>query len=154
MATRIRTLPIFAFSIYFWLLPPCCDGQAPEDRPLEASSSADAAKQFADYAKATAGSYRLRAGEGGARELKLLAEPVLRWSNPLGGRQADGEIFLWTDSGLPAAILSLNEFTDKTGEKREEHEGCSLAAGSIVAEGPYRWAPASGVLSPKPAKGA
>lgn len=154
MANRIRMLPILAFSIGFSLLAPLCQGQALDKTSQEAGSSADAAKQFADYAKATAESYRLRAGEGGARELKLLAEPVLRWSNPLGGQQAHGEIFLWTDGGLPAAILSLNEFTDKAGQKREEHEWCSLAEGSIVAEGPYRWAPAAGVLSPKPAEGA
>lgn len=154
MASRTCTLPIFVLSIYFCLSPPRCVGQAPEDRPQEASSSADAAKQFAAYAKGVAESYGLRAGDGGPRKLTLLAEPVLRWSNPLGGRQAHGEIFLWTDGGLPAAILSLNEFTDKAGQKREEHEWCSLAAGSIVAEGPYRWAPATGVLSPKRAEGA
>ena len=154
MASRICTLSIFAFSIYFFLLPLRCGGQAPEDRNQEAASSAESAKQFAAYAKTTAESYKLRAGEGGARELKLLAEPVLRWSNPLGGRQAHGEIFLWTDGGLPAAVLSLNEFTDKAGRKREEHEWCSLAAGSIAAEGPYRWAPVAGALSPKLAEGA
>ena len=155
MATRIHTLPIFfGLSICFCLMPPRCDGQTPEDRETQAGSSADAAKQFAAYAKATAESYRLRSGEDPARTLKRLAEPVLRWSNPLGGQQAHGEIFLWTDGGLPAAVLSLNEFTDKAGQKREEHEWCSLAAGAIVAEGPYRWAPAQGVLSPKPMQGA
>lgn len=155
MATRIRTLPIFfGFSICLCLMPLTCEGQTPEDREMQAGSSADAAKQFAGYAKATAESYHLRSGEDPERTLKRLAEPVLRWSNPLGGRQAHGEIFLWTDGGLPAAILSLNEFTNKAGQKREEHEWCSLAAGSIAAEGPYRWAPAAGVLSPKPAEGA
>lgn len=154
MASRICTLPIFALSIYFFLFPPRCEGQAPEDRNQEAGSSAETAKQFAAYAKATAESYKLRAGDDETRKLTLHAEPVLRWSNPLAGRQAHGEIFLWTDGGLPAAILSLNEFTDKAGRKREEHEWCSLAAGAIVAEGPYRWAPAAGVLSPKPAEGA
>jgi hypothetical protein len=146
-------LPILALSIGFSLAAPPCQGQTLDKTSQEGGSPADATKQFAAYAKATAESYKVRAGEGGARGLKLLAEPVLRWSNPLGGRQAHGEIFLWTDGGLPAAILSLNEFTDKAGEIREEHEWCSLAERSIVAEGPYRWAPTTGVLSPKRAEG-
>lgn len=154
MSKAPAALSSVVLSIFFAFFSAKCEAQPPDQSDREAGPQADAVKQFAAYAKAIAESYDLRAGEGGKRKLTPLAEPILRWSNPLGGQQAHGEIFLWTDGGLPAAVLSLNEFTDKTSRTHEEHEWCSLAAEPIVAEGPYRWAPTAGVLSLMPAQGA
>src|SRR5262249_12332997 len=70
-----------------------------------------------------------------------------RWSNPLGGQQAHGEIFLWTDNGLPAAVLSINEFTRPNGKVDGEHEWCALWNRPIFATGPHVWSPASAEIS-------
>ncbi|HUY92666.1 MAG TPA: hypothetical protein VMV10_28255 [Pirellulales bacterium] len=154
MRNAIRALTTYALPIVVAFSASRCEGEAPDKPKREAGTQSDDAKEFAAYAKATAESYELRAGDDGQRKLSLLAEPVLRWTNPLDSAQGHGEIFLWTDAGLPAAVVSLNEYYDKAGRKHEQHEWCSLANGPITADGPYRWAPGMGLLSPELAKGA
>jgi hypothetical protein len=132
------------------LIPSLCLAQEPELASGDAAAEKEAIARFRAYAKEVATAYELRAGEGATRKLPLVAEPILRWTNPLGGQRARGEIYLWTDAGLPAAIVSINEFTDAAGRLRGEQEWCSLAAGPLVAGGSHHWSPAVGVLSPKP----
>jgi hypothetical protein len=90
-------LPLVAFAAT-WCVAQEPDADAPNAAPEE-----EAALKFRAYAKDIVSAYELRGGEGPTRELTLVAEPVLRWSNPLGGQRARGEVFLWTDAGLPAA---------------------------------------------------
>jgi len=116
--------------------------------------SGEASATFRAYAKDVAAGYELTLGEPRANEAKLVAEPILRWSNPLGSQRARGEVFLWTHAGLPAALLSVNEFTDPAGQTHGEQEWCSLASGPLTAKGPHSWAPAAGVLAPRPLDGA
>ncbi|HEV3343226.1 MAG TPA: hypothetical protein VG125_22835 [Pirellulales bacterium] len=132
------------------LLASWCAGQEPDSSERDSRAEKEAATKFRAFAKEVAAAYDLRAGEGRTRKLTQVAEPVLRWSNPLGGQRARGEIFLWTDSGQPAAVVSINEFTDDAGATKGEQEWCSLAAGPLVADGPHRWSPAAGVLTPMP----
>jgi hypothetical protein len=127
-----------------------CLAQEPELASGDTAAEKEAATKFRAYAKDVATAYELRAGERTTRKLMLVAEPILRWTNPLGGQRARGEIYLWTDAGLPAAIVSINEFTDAAGRLHGEQEWCSLSAGPLVADGPHHWSPAVGVLSPKP----
>jgi hypothetical protein len=131
------------------LLATWCAAQEPSSAGRAGAEEEGTAK-FRAYAKDVADSYELRAGDGGMRKLTLVADPVLRWSNPLGGQRARGEIFLWTDAGLPAAVVSINEFTDAAGRTHGEQEWCYLATGPLIADGPHRWTPATGVLSPQP----
>jgi len=127
-----------------------CTAQEPGTSDGNADPDKEGARKFRAYAKEVAAAYDLRTGDGSPRKLNFVAEPILRWSNPLGGQQARGELFLWTDSGQPAAIVSINEFTTAEGVTHGEQEWCSLAAGPLVAEGPHRWSPRAGMLSPKP----
>jgi len=118
---------------------------------LQAQSSVDAANETPDEAaqkfqaaaKASAAGYALRADSADGRALVLREEPLLRWTNPLGGRKAHGDVFLWTDEGRPAAVLSLYEYTTPDGVVHEHHEFCSLATGPIVGDGPEGrdWSP-------------
>jgi hypothetical protein len=132
------------------LVATCCLGQEQKSSNRDEGQVQETAAKFRAYAKEVATAYELRAGDGGKRKLTPISEPVLRWTNPLGGQRARGEIFLWTDAGLPGAIVSINEFTDAAGQTHGEEEWCSLAAGPLVADGPHRWSPANGVLSPQP----
>jgi hypothetical protein len=123
-------------SLPFRILPPvvvlvaaCCLAQ--EEQPSEDGAEKEAAAKFRVYAKEVATAYELKAGDSGERKLRCVAEPVLRWTNPLGGQRARGEIYLWTDAGLPAAIVSINEFTDTEGRMHGEQEWCSLAQGRL-----------------------
>jgi hypothetical protein len=119
--------------------------------PAAAPSEADAAKAYQARAKEIVASYGVTAGID-ERPLDRPEEPILRWSNPLGGRQAHGEVFLWTDRGRPAAVLSMYQYTDSSGVVHEHHEWCSLALGPVAAIGPKTWRPdVAGVeLKPMP----
>ena len=66
-------------------------------------------------AQATAATYELKTTGQEPRQLKRREESLLRWTNPLGGNKAHGELFLWTDRGRPAAVLSMYEWTDVKG---------------------------------------
>src|SRR4051812_24676199 len=110
--------------------------QSPEE-----TAALAATKRFQAHAKEIATAHELHAGNENGRQLVLIAEPVLRWANPLGGKRAHGEVFLWIDNGHPAAVLSTNEFTDATGALQEEREWHSLATGPLTAVGPDGWAP-------------
>lgn len=109
----------------------------------QGDSPDEAAQKFQAAAKASAAGYALRADSADGRRLVLGEEPLLRWTNPLGGRKAHGDVFLWTDSGRPAAALSLYEYTTPDGVVHEHHEFCSLATGPIVGDGPEGrdWSP-------------
>src|SRR5687767_14161800 len=99
-------------------------GQPAVDEP------GDAAKQFQAYAKSCAEAYEISVAPADEepRKLALTAEPILRWTNPLAGRQAHGELFLWTDDGRPTAVRSLYRWTAPDKIVHEHHEFCSLAA--------------------------
>jgi hypothetical protein len=111
---------------------------------------AEATKRFQPYAKETAAKYELRTAGDDSRKLALREEPLLRWTNPLGGNKAHGELFLWTDRGRPAAVLSMYEYTDPTGVVHEHHEWASLSLGPIEATGPREWSPATAGIELKP----
>lgn len=115
-------------------------------------------KKYQAYAKETAAKYELTTTDEVPRQLKLRRDAFLRWTNPLGGNKGHGELFLWTDHGRPAAVLSLNEWTDVKGIVHEQHEWCSLAFTPIQATGPNVWLPSRAGLelkvlpaAPKPA---
>lgn len=109
----------------------------------EAEGAAEAAKKFQAYARECAGAYELHAESAEGRKLVLRDEAVLRWTNPLAGRKAHGDVFLWTDEGRPAAVLSLYEYTTPDSILHEHHEFCSLAATPLVSTAPESrlWSP-------------
>lgn len=125
---------LFAILLY-------CGNATAQDPP---GNDAAAARKFQAAAKASATAYELRAESADGRQLKLQEEPLLRWSNPLGGRNAHGDVFLWTDEGRPAAVLSLYEYNTPMGTVQEHHEFCSLATTKLVGKGPdgRNWSPA------------
>jgi hypothetical protein len=69
---------------------------------------------------------------------KLLAEPILRWSNPAAG-QIHGNVYLWTSAGRPAVVGSLFKwFSPHT---HMSHEFQSLAEQPLIGkfEGKEVW---------------
>ena len=115
-----------------WLLLGACTASAQDPTDAEA----DAAKKFQAYARESAAAYEMHAESAEGRKLIFRDEPVLRWTNPLGGRKAHGDVFLWTDEGRPAAVLSLYEYTTPDAVVHEHHEFCSLNTTPLVGVGP------------------
>ena len=110
----------------------------------------EAAKRFQPYAKETAAKYELKTAGIEPRKLMQRDEPLLRWTNPLTENRAHGELFLWTDRGRPAAVLSMYEYTDAKGVVHEHHEWASLSLGPIQAAGPREWSPKAAGIELKP----
>jgi hypothetical protein len=123
--------------------------QQDEKKAADETSEAQAAKKLQAYAKEAAAAYEIHVraagekGKGEGRRTLLRDEPILRWTNPVGGRRAHGEVFLWTDEGRPAAVLSLYQWTAPDGVIHEHHEFCSLATGAVATKGPggRDWSP-------------
>jgi hypothetical protein len=138
--------------LVFWACLLCSALPGGADEPPAAGPEVEAAKKFQGYAKETAAAYDARADHQDGRKLTLRGEPILRWSNPLGGRKAHGEVFLWTDQGRPAAVLSMYEYTAPDGAVHEHHEFCSLARTGLhfASPRPLVWTPAEAGIDLKP----
>ena len=92
-------------------------------------------REFRKHARQAAGRYEIWLGSERDRTLQLLEAPILQWTNPVGGRDAQGEIFLWTDRGRAEAIVSIYKMLDYSKSYYyEDREFCSLAKGPLVAE--------------------
>jgi hypothetical protein len=111
---------------------------------------AEAIRRFQAYAKETAARYELKTAGDAPRKLVQREESLLRWTNPLTANKAHGELFLWTDRGRPAAVVSMYEYTDAAGVIHEHHEWVSLSLVPLQATGPREWSPSTAGVELKP----
>src|SRR5689334_2160368 len=82
--------------------------QIPADKEPLTGNAAKAA----EFAAAEAVRYDIRHADGNRPALKLMPEPVLRWSNPLRG-EAHGSVYLWTRDGCPEVAASIYQFFER-----------------------------------------
>jgi hypothetical protein len=103
-------------------------GQEPNN-PDESPVNKEQIEAALKLTKAEAEKYTFTLQDESRSSAKLLAEPVLRWSNPAVG-EVHGNVFLWTVAERPAAIGSLFKwFTPYTHMSHEFH---SLAEQPLV----------------------
>jgi len=86
------------------------------------------ASAFQGEADQAAGSYQFSIDQ---QHAQLVARPVLRWSNPVGGNW-DGRVYLWTAAGRPAVIASIYKAFHRDGQP-VTHEFHSLTDQLLVA---------------------
>jgi len=97
--------------------------------PAEAPVNKEQIDAALKLTKAEAEKYTFTLQDESRSSARLLAEPVLRWSNPAVG-EIHGNVFLWTIDKRPAAIGSLFKwFTPHTHMSHEFH---SLAEQPLV----------------------
>ena len=137
-----------------WAAGLCLAMLAANGTHADDEQEAEATKRYQAHAKETAAKYDLKTTGEQPRQLKLREESLLRWTNPLTANKAHGELFLWTDGGRPAAVLSMYEYTTPMGVVHEHHEWCSLALTPLRASGPKEWSPAVAGIEFKPLPGA
>lgn len=83
------------------------------------------------------------AESGRPRELKSHPQSLLRWSNPEIGR-IYGDVFVWTDAGRPAAIVSIYRFYVPWQSLNAEFVELTPGLGlSVERDGQRLWAPQS-----------
>jgi hypothetical protein len=128
---------------------PPADAPAPEEK-TETARATDAAAAAEKAARA----YRITAGEGAERALRLEPTPLLRWSNPVIG-PFYGSVFVWTEEGRPAVVAS-NFKHYKAIPPTIEVEFHSLTERPLTAErgGHADWTPARGGVAFRPVPGA
>jgi hypothetical protein len=113
----------------------------------EGTFAAEAPTRLA-FMKKSVLDYDIRPTEKPANPFKLLPEPVLRFTNPVG-KSRDGTVFLWVDEeGRPSAVAqaSLNR------RGLWVHEFSSLSTGPLVARTSkgIAWSPRRGGVEFKP----
>src|SRR6516162_9781041 len=88
--------------------PPSTATPARAAAPNEQSEKeADKAEQIArlELMKNSLKIYEFRA-ENDGQPMQLVAEPLLRWNNPVSGVR-DGTVFIWTAGGRPSAAVQV-----------------------------------------------
>lgn len=115
--------------------------QPPAAQPKEGLTG-NAAKA-AEFAAAESARYDIRHAGGKKAALKLLPDPVLRWSNPLRG-EVYGSVYLWTRDGCPEAAASVYQFFER---KQLNVELVSLSEAALEGKrnDRVRWSPEAGV---------
>ena len=110
------------------LLASCpCAGAADEK---DAAAKENLQAERLEFMKSSAAGYRFTADDASQRELLMVAEPLLRWTNEVSGLQ-DGTLFLWTEkSGRPAAAAQVF----LTADNLWLHEFQSLSEGPFKAQ--------------------
>ena len=146
MTDRKRGFVLAAWSTML-ALPFLAGRAAAADEAPAAGESAEEAEAFQKYAKEAAGRYDIRMRSDGERKLVAHEASLLRWTNPIGGHNAHGEVFIWTDRGRPQAVLSLYQVTEAN-VVHEHHEFCSLALAGLASQrsGEAAWSPAAAGL--------
>jgi hypothetical protein len=141
-------------------------GQAPSsDRSggnkAEAAKSAngeatkvEATAKSLEELKQAAARYRITLAADQPKDLVLVADPVLRWTNPLR-RTADGATFVWIADGRPEVVGSFYRYTEG-GKVVADDEFQSVATTSLTAtrSGTPVWAPRAAGIVLAPIQGA
>jgi len=86
-----------------------------------------------------AGKYQFTIGEEEESSVKLLPEPVLRWSNPSVG-EIHGNVFLWTRNTRPVAVGSLFKWFSPHTHTSHEFQSLSEQTFTASYDGKDVWA--------------
>ena len=135
------------------LIALCTLGSTSRSQDTAAKQDQSQAKEWAERASqlalAEARAYEFHLGKDQGLPLKLVEQPVLKWSNTYEA-SVYGNVFVWTRSGRPQVIASIFKFfSPKVSFDGEFH---SLAAGPIRAtkQDENVWQPAEGGIELKP----
>ncbi len=92
-------------------------------------------------AKQEAAKFEFYLGEDRKTKLRLHANSILRWSNPVS-TALYGEVFIWTADGRPEVVVSLHKFYQKQ-RRHLSAEFHSLALGRLsgLRDGQQVWSP-------------
>jgi hypothetical protein len=114
----------------------------------------DTAGRNMDELKQAAARYRITLGTERPKDLVIVSDPVLRWTNPLRGT-VDGATFLWVADGRPEAVGSFFRYTEGA-KVVEDDEFQSLATTGLTAarSGRRTWAPRGAGIVVAPIPGA
>jgi hypothetical protein len=112
-------LCLVAAGLSIWLSPAAAPAQAVVP-PASSVSEKEQIEAALKLTKEAAVKYEFALSESSERA-ELLAEPLLKWSNPAQG-EIHGNVFLWTAGGRPAVVASIFKwFSPHTHMSHEFH---------------------------------
>jgi hypothetical protein len=119
------------------------------------ASKPDASAKLLDELKRMAARYRIATDSDPPRNLVLVPDPILSWTNPLRGSVA-GATFVWVADGRPEVVASLFRYTGDDGKIVEDDEFQSLAMTGLTAARAGRtvWTPQGAGIASVPIPGA
>lgn len=122
--------------------------QEPAATADDSSEGTAAETRFQPIADQAAGRYEFIIDDD--QPATLVKQPLLRWSNPVGG-DWDGRVYLWTVAGRPAVIASIYKAYHREGQP-VTHEFHALTELPLRADrdGQEVWRIESGAVTWKP----
>ncbi len=121
--------------------------QAPSDDETEA---ARATESLPVVRKAAESYVVVEERPVGKVTLEFHPEPLLQWSNPVGG-SFHGAVFIWTADGRPDVIASIyRKYVPTPPHLGIEFHSLTNAQVSAGRDGHPEWFPASGIAAPEP----
>jgi hypothetical protein len=123
--------------------------------PADGKTEAARATESLPIARKAAESYSIALKRSRGRiELELHPEPLLQWSNPIGG-SFHGSVFIWTEDGHPEVIASIyRKYVPTPPHLGVEFHSLTGAIVSAERDGQPEWFPAAGLAAPTPVPGA
>jgi hypothetical protein len=116
-------------------LPPSSPGQeSPSSRPAHSKETPkeNARGKWFPLFQRHAGEYIVHVGQDAKIEARRLAEPSLRWWQPVRGGD-DGALYLWVSKGKPVAVVTFFTFKWQNGTRSITHERHSLTVEPVEA---------------------
>jgi hypothetical protein len=146
-ATVLRTALALSVALVTCVLPSIAQEKRSagkgENAPSASSpeSKSESASPWQRYFRRVASEYRMTVGES-KTELKLVKEPVLKWSQPVRGGD-DGAVYVWMHDGRPAVIGTFFIWPNQGGGYGVSHELHALSAAGIQGDwrDRIRWRP-------------
>lgn len=115
---------------------------------VEAEETAEAAANRLDFMKRSVGDYVVTAEE--QKPAELIAEPLLRWNNPVSN-VPDGTIFLWKDArSQPVAIVQVFILGNTKDLWLHEFQSLTTTPLSVKQGTASTWNPRRGGITYKP----
>jgi hypothetical protein len=111
------------------------------------------AREALEISRTEAARWELALGGDRQKKLKLLDDPVLRWSNPAVG-EIYGAVFLWIRDGRPEVVGSIYKWYSPYTHYSTEFQSLSESTIAGSRDGQESWTPARAGLALKPVPGA
>lgn len=133
-AIRRITTPLLA-AVLCWSVTaaPAAAWQPPAEQGAESARSPtpeDAQREhrlWIEYYKRAAAHYEFELAGSEGPTLKLVREPVHKYTHPTGLQGTHGAFFIWTDQGRPQVVGSIWSYEIGDGQRSVVHEFHSLA---------------------------
>lgn len=119
--------------------------------PAEKAEKDKASTKRLEYMTTTLAGYTLQSSDDRTKQFRFKADPVLRFTNPVGGLK-DGAVFLWVDE-FDRPTVATQFFWSAEGDWRQELSSLSLDRLTLKS-GDGEWSPSSGGVQFKPVPGA